>query len=271
MVRPLDETEPDAAARLTTLVAEAPGRVGLAVRFSDGRGLRIGADRVVPSASTIKVPVLVAALAACQAGRLGLDDPVELPPPGERVGGSGPVELLPSVRALPLREVLTLMICLSDNDATNVAIDLVGRPAVADILALVPTRSTVLRRRLMDLAAAARGEQNTTCAADLADLLVALREGRLLDPVHTEVALAVLRRQQFLEGLPAYLPESLPVAAKNGSLPGLRADLALLEPAPGRWAVAAVVATDLAQGDVDRGTAVLPVFAAIGEIVAAVT
>lgn len=257
-------------ARLEALVTGAPGRLRLAVRLDDGRRLDVDAGHVVPSASTIKVPVLVAALRACQEGRLDLEAPLALPAPDERVGGSGPVELLPSVSALPLGEVLLLMICLSDNDATNAVIDAVGTDAVAASLALVPTRDTVLQRRLMDFAAAERGLQNLTTAADLADLLVALHTGRLLDAAHTEVARGILRRQQFREGLPGYLPETLPVASKTGSIFGVRADMALVESPDvgGRWATVAVVATGLGEGEVDRGTAVLPVFAAIGEAVA---
>ncbi len=269
-----DVATTDLAAQLTRLVAAAPGRLGVSVRLSDGGRVDVDAERVVPAASTIKVPVLVAALAACQDGRLSLDAPVTLPRPAERVGGSGPVELLPSVGALPLVEVLTLMVCLSDNDATNAVIDLVGRRAVAAVLALVPTSHTHLRRRLMDLRAAAEGVENTTTARDLSDVLVALREGRLLDPAHTQLALAVMRRQQLREGLPAYLPDGVPVASKTGSLHGVRSDMALIEPAPGRYAAVAVVATGLVGGDAvaglpgtDRGTAVLPFFAEIGELV----
>ncbi|GAA1874361.1 serine hydrolase [Lapillicoccus jejuensis] len=271
-----------AVQRLRDLVAAAPGEVALAVRRHDGAALDVGADRVVPSASTIKVPVLVAVLRAVQDGRLALDEPVPLPPPGERVGGSGPLELLPSLTALPVHELLLLMICLSDNDATNVLLDrldeVVGPGAVAAALALVPTRATHLRRRLMDAQAAARGLQNETTAADLVDLLVALRERRLLDHERTGVALDVLGRQQFREGLPAYLPESVPVASKTGEIFGVRADVALVEPQPGRWAVVAVVATGLGRGgsgtDIvsaagrDHGTSVLPTFAAVGEVVA---
>ncbi|MEO3935484.1 serine hydrolase [Dermatophilaceae bacterium Soc4.6] len=276
----MSERAADAAAallreRLSALVSRAPGRVGVSVSLPGALRVDVDAEHVVPAASTIKVPVLVAALDACQRGRLALDTTVSLPLPGERVGGSGPLELLPSVRRLPLLEALTLMICLSDNDATNAVIDLVGRESVTASLALVPTRHTHLRRRLMDVRAAAEGIENTTTACDLVDLLVALRGGRLLDPEHTQTALAVLQRQQFREGLPAYLPESVPVASKTGSLHGVRSDMALIESVPGRFAAVAVVATGLAgpggaggELGADRGTAVLPLFAEVGELVA---
>ena len=81
-------------------------------------------------------------------GRLNLDERVALPPAEERVGGGGALNLLPSVAALPLLELLRLMVALSDNDATNAVIEhaglLAGSPAptgrtVETLLAAVPT------------------------------------------------------------------------------------------------------------------------------------
>lgn len=240
----------DVAAQLDRLVASAASRVSAVVTADDGWSWQHDAQRVVPSASTIKVPVLLAALAAVQAGDLHMATVVDIPV--ERVGGSGPLCLLPSVTRLPLGELLSLMIAPSDNDATNVVLDHVGTGAVEEVLAMVPTRHTRWQRRMMDFAAAERGLQNETTAADLAAVLAALREGRLLDEAHTRVAMDILRTQQFRDGLPAYLPETISVASKTGDLFGVRADVAVLECGP-RWAVGAVVATDLEDGDTDRG------------------
>ncbi len=256
---------PDLLASLEETLSGVPGRFGMALTTSDGEHWAHDAERVVPSASTIKVPILLAALAQVDVGRVRLDQQVHLPP--ERVGGSGPLSLLPSLTHLPLAEVLTLMIALSDNDATNAVIDLVGAASVGELLALVPTRHTRLQRRMMDFAAAARGLQNETCAADLVDVLVALRTGRLLPVELTATALDIMRTQQFTEGLPAYLRDDIGVASKTGEIEGLRADLALLERGE-RWVAVAVLATDLAADGVDRGTAVLPTFARLGELAA---
>ena len=73
----------------------------------------------------------------------------------------------------------------------------------------------------------------------------------------------ILREQQFVEGLPAYLPGEVSVAAKPGQLDGLRADMALLERGD-HWVAVAVVVDGLAETGTDRGTAVLPLFATIG-------
>lgn len=260
--------------RLAETVESGPGLIGVAVRDDRGWSWSHDADRVSRSASTIKVPILLAVLRLVEAGRLDLVDEVRLASFEERVGGCGPLSLLPSVTALPLLEMLRLMIALSDNDATNAVLDHAGlleNREVERLLADVPTRHTRLQRRMMDPVSAAAGRENETCPQDLADLLVALREGRLLGADLTGLAIGVLRDQQLVAGLPAYLPPDVVAAAKTGELPGLRADLALLERG-GRWVAVAVVADGLGAGEApgasDRGTAVLPVFAAIGALAA---
>ena len=137
------------------------------------------------------------------------------------------------------------------------------------LLADVPTRHTRLRRRMMDPAAVAAGRENQTCPSDLVALLVALREGRLLGPDLTRLAVELLQEQQFVAGLPAYRPAGVAAASKTGDLPGLRADMAMLQRGE-RWVAVAVLADELTDpndpGGPDRGTAVLPVFAAIGAL-----
>ena len=249
-------------ARLADLVAAAPGRLSVAVRARDGYRFDHDSARVVPAASTIKVPVLLAYLAS----GMPWDLPVALP--AARVGGCGPLALLPSVTSLPAGEALRLMIALSDNDATNAVLGLVGVGEVARLLGRAGTRHTVLRRRMMDQVAAAAGHENETCAADLAELLAAVRAGSILPQREAAMALAVLREQQFDEGLPAYLPEGLRCASKTGSLPGVRHDIAVIESGDA-WVAVAALATDLMDGPVDRGTSIYPTYAAIGETVAA--
>ncbi|MEP6649595.1 MAG: serine hydrolase [Lapillicoccus sp.] len=260
--------------RLARVAEASPGRLGVAVRDDQGWTWSHDAERVSRSASTIKVPVLLAVLRLVEAGRLDLADGVSIAAFEERVGGFGALSLLPSVTQLPLLEALRLMVALSDNDATNAVLDhaqLLENGEVDRLLGQVPTRRTRLRRRMMDPVSAAAGLENETCPQDLADLLAALREGRLLGPELTGLAVGLLREQQLVAGLPAYLPADVTVGSKTGDLPGLRADLALLERGD-RWVTVAVVADELADSAAtpgpDRGTAVLPVFAALGELAA---
>jgi beta-lactamase class A len=56
------------------------------------------------------------------------------------------------------------MIAVSDNAATNVLIDRVGRDNVNTMLRNLGLSKTMLRRKMMDIAAARRGEENVATA-----------------------------------------------------------------------------------------------------------
>ena len=254
---------------IQTLAAVAPGRLSVVVVGADGVIVDLHGGRVVPAASTIKVPILVSALERVADGTLRLQEPV--PISADRVGGSGALSLLPSVTELPLVEALRLMIALSDNDATNAVIALVGFEAVGRTCRRLGLAHTHLRRTLMNHAARRAGLDNLTCARDLAQLMASLRLGEALPPAETRVALDLLAEQQLLDGLPALLPERVRHANKTGELPGVRHDMALVEHG-GRWAGVAVTATALMGRDdaddvVDRGSTVLPALAKIGAVV----
>ena len=248
---------------IRALMATAPGELSVVVIAGGGVIVDLDGGRVVPAASTIKVPILITALERVAQGASTLQEPIVFGP--DRVGGSGALSLLPSVTQLPLIETLRLMVALSDNDATNAVIRLVGLEAVGRTCQRLGLAQTRLRRSLMDFDAIAAGVDNTTCARDLAQVMVSLRVREALPEAETKVALDLLAEQQFLDGLPALLPERIWHANKTGELPGVRHDMALVEH-EGRWAAVAVTATALMgpTGGVDRGSTVLPTFASIG-------
>lgn len=258
----------DVAAHLAELVPTLPGSVAVAVRTSDGFAWHWHGDRVVPSASTVKLPIMIAALrSGMPLGRL-----LALPAPADRAGGAGAIALLSSVGELTVHELVRLMIAQSDNDATNVLIDQLdlldaGATRLREVLDEAGARHTRMSRRMMDFAAAQEGRDNRTCADDLVAILVALRQGRLLDPASTGVALDALAEQQDRAGLPAWVPEDVRVGNKTGELPGLRHDVALLE-RDERWAAVAMLATDLQVDGIDCGTRILPGMAEVGASVA---
>ncbi|GAA0536776.1 serine hydrolase [Saccharopolyspora thermophila] len=238
-----------------------PGRVGFAAWALDEREpVLVGAERVVRAASTIKVLVMITALRAVCSGRIGLDTEVELP--AERVGGSGVLRELPSVRRISLRDLVTLMIIISDNAATNAMIDVVGLDAIRDCAADLGCTDTRVERRLMDVDAPGRNE---TTALDQARVLDALARGAALPPDLTDHALGVLARQQVRDRLPALLPEGARCWNKTGELEGLRHDVGLIGTDRPR-AVVAVLVDELTDERSARGSRGGPACDAIAEL-----
>jgi beta-lactamase class A len=72
------------------------------------------------------------------------------------------------------------MIRVSDNTATNLLISRLGMDRIGALAQEFGLRHTALRRRMMDFGALARGQENTTSASDMANLLAEIWGGSLL-------------------------------------------------------------------------------------------
>jgi beta-lactamase class A len=204
-------------------------------------GLRFERDAhvVMPAASTIKVLVSAALWSAVQRGELD---------PGRRVrvadtpapGGGGLIESMHVETSLCLADLDLLMLAVSDNAATNVVIAAVGMERVNALAAGLGLEHTRLRRRMMDAAAVARGEDNTTCAADMVALLEALVRADGVPRRACRRVLASLAQTQHTDIAGRYLPVAAQrvVASKQGELAAVRHDVAVIEEGERRVALA---------------------------------
>ncbi|NED98479.1 serine hydrolase [Phytoactinopolyspora alkaliphila] len=238
--------------QLAGLAAESPGTWAFAVREQGRAVASVRGDVVVPAASTIKVALMVLALQDVEAERCRLDSVLRVP--DERVGGSGVLRLLPSVRALRLDETLELMIGISDNTAANMVIGMLGVDDVARRVAALGARNTRLERRLMDLEAARQGRDNVTTADDQALLLDLLAGETVLSVELRQHALEILGRQQVNDRMPAALGPDVVCRHKTGELEGVRHDVGLLE-FDGRQVAFAALGTDLPEQAAGGGPA----------------
>jgi beta-lactamase class A len=229
--------------RIDDFVKAGSGRVGLVVKdLESGETLQWSAQERFPSASLIKILILVEALRQAQIDPLMLEEMVPLHPES-KTEGSGILKELPSVRSASLLDLLTLMIIVSDNTATNLCIDRLGMAAVNDTIATLGLKATVLQRKMMDKAARDRGLDNFTSAADIARVLELLVTNTFLTPERCAQAIGILERQQLNDRLPRLLPPAVKVAHKTGALPGLCHDAGIL-----RWNSHQIVIAALTQG-----------------------
>ena len=211
----------------TTIRAEdqrLDGVLGVAIRdLSNQHTLLLNADELFPTASTIKIAVLAEFCRQVQQGKLKFTDLYTLDP-SDLVGGSGITSALtPGVTRLTLRDVAALMVSVSDNSAANVLIDRVGMDNVdrlLDSLGLVHTR---LRRKMMDIKAAAEGRENVASPREMMLLLEALYQDRVLNKQLTDDYFNLLSEHKE-SYIPRELPEELRVANKSGELEGVRND-----------------------------------------------
>jgi len=163
---------------------------------SDGQALvEHNSHETFPSASLIKLAILNDVLDS----HLDLDQKVDVDSE-HLVGGAGVLQLM-QPRKWTLRDLLALMISVSDNSATNLVISVVGMSNVQDYLVNQEFKQTELNRYLMDGNALADGINNYTSAAEsLALLQRFLRYG-------SEVQ-SWFNNQQFRYKLPGNFDES---------------------------------------------------------------
>lgn len=138
-------TTPDVLARARDLIDGFSGRAGFFARdLRTDEALGINQREAFPTASMIKLPVLVELFHQVQEGRLSLDDWREVRQ-ADHVGGSGLLRHMTAGIRLPIRDLAYLMISVSDNTATNLVIDLVGIDAVNRRMAALGRDGLVLR------------------------------------------------------------------------------------------------------------------------------
>jgi beta-lactamase class A len=212
---------------LEDTASKVDGSVGyLVVDLTTGQRFARRADESFPTASAIKIGILHELFVQADAGKVALDDPKPLPA-ASRAGGSGILNRLTSP-TLSLRDHAMLMILLSDNSSTNVLIDTLGLETITSHMQALGAKGYRIRRRMMDGAAAARGDENVASPADLLVVMDALRTGRGLKPASHAEAIRILR-EYGPTSIRAGVPAGVPVAAKPGGLEGVRSEVAWVE------------------------------------------
>ena len=200
------------------------GVMGVAiVDLTDGHKYLLHANDVYPQASSIKICVLAELYRQAQQGKLKLTDlytvnAADLVQDSDIMGG-----LTPGVTQITLRDLATMMVAVSDNSATNVLIDRVGMDNVNAFLKAQGLRDTRLRRKMMDLKAAAEGRENVSTPNEMVNLLQALYRDEILNQEMTADFFKVLSTHKD-SWIPSNLPDDLKIADKPGALEGVRND-----------------------------------------------
>ena len=251
-----------------------------AIHIETGRRVFLNSDDRFPMASSYKVPIAVQLLTRVDQGEIKLDQMIEIKP-GDLHPGSGTLTELfnkPGL-ALSVRNLLELMLLISDNSATDVVLRLAGGPeavtarmralGISGINVDRPTvrliadwigvelppedkwspglfatfRSTV---KPEDRAAAARkfdaDPRDTSTPNAMADLLVRIYRKDLLKSDSAELLVDIMRRCRTGEArLKGILPADTEVAHKTGTIGGTTNDVGIITLPDGAGHVAIAV------------------------------
>ncbi|HPW18027.1 MAG TPA: class A beta-lactamase-related serine hydrolase [Candidatus Aminicenantes bacterium] len=232
------------AAAIHEVEAGLDGVLGLALKdLTAGKTLFINEREVFPQASSIKIAVLFEVFKQAEEGRLGLGELVAVDE-ARKVPGSGVlVHLGHPGLSLSVRDLAVLMVVLSDNTATNLLIDRVGLGAVDKRLDGLGLPKTRLRRRMMDLKAAAEGRENVSTPFEMMTLLEKIWRGPALKEPYRKDLLGILAIPKD-SPLRAGVAEGVEVAEKPGELEAVRCDSGIVG-LPGRPYILSVMTTYL--------------------------
>jgi beta-lactamase class A len=245
--------------QIKTIASAHHGHVALyAQNLKTGETASLQQDEPVQTASVIKMGILLDAAEQIREGKATLEERVTLTKPNQ-VQGSGVLgELTPPIE-LTLRDVLTLMVVLSDNTATNVAIDRLGLAHINQTLRAAGLHNTVLYKKVYVPATEPmppdqpRFGLGKTTAREMASIMERFATCHLAfdasaprpgDGKICGAILHMLRNQQDRDSLPRYL-ETLDtseagsaIGNKTGALNQVRNDVALISTKAGPVVIA---------------------------------
>jgi len=216
--------------RLETYLESLPDSLLVSYQIQDKSGKIFSsqkANKQIPSASIIKIPILIELMRQVEAGRLALEQEIMMQEE-DVVSGAGELQFQPVGTSYTLEYLAREMIRISDNIATNLIIKEVGMTSIQDWLDKNGYKITQLNRMMMDFDAIAAGRQNYTSPAEISQMLAALYGGEYLSEHYTDLVMELLFDCKDRSTIPSKLPAGVTVAHKTGTLDYVRGDAGII-------------------------------------------
>ena len=247
--------------QLRAIAAAHHGKLAVyAHNLRTGQAASISPDLPVKTASTIKLGILLDAAEQIRAGKATLSEKLVLNHDNQ-VEGSGVLAQLTPPLALTLQDTLTLMVIVSDNTATNMAIDRLGIAHIDATLRAAGLKQTWLYKKVgVPASGPMPADQpqfglGKTTPREMASIMERIATCRLSvvapkaqgsgDGPLCGVLLHMLRSQQDRDSLPRYIENidtsehGSAIANKIGALDQVRNDVALISTKAGPVVIAA--------------------------------
>lgn len=252
---------------MKSLSVAQPFSVGWYLKPFDGEE-EYGHNETIPvhSASTRKVSIMMALLAAVRAGKLDLDQPVVIEEQYQRQAHSGCFEHLKPGFRITLQDAMTMMIIVSDNPSTGPIADLLGLDAINAYCASIGMSGTVHRYGHPK-------DQRTPSSLETSNITTPQDVGRLLDrivrgvgdasvaeelgvtPELCALAVKTLKAQQYKNKMPLFLPQDVPIAHKTGTRSATHNDVGVVYTKAGEPLFTLATYTDDVPYELEDGSA----------------
>jgi beta-lactamase class A len=217
---------------LDSLADSHRGVVGYAVRDLDrGATLSRRGAETFPTASLIKVPILVTVFDLVEQGRLHLDDELTMLAI-DKVPGSGVIRYLHDGARFTVRDAAWLMSTLSDNTATNLLLDRILIRRVWDKMEALGLKHTKVHAKVFLRASSVAMDSSVkyglgvTTPNEMSTLFALLAEGKAVSPAADSAMIDILAHNEDRQMLVRYL-DGVRVAHKTGADSEVRTDCGL--------------------------------------------
>jgi beta-lactamase class A len=213
---------------LQEAVAEVKGASGfIAIDLTSGEKFAVNENMVFPQGSAIKIAVLMEVYKQVKSEKLKVERRIPVTAKVQ-VGGSGVLRTLgDGTSELSVRDLCVLMITLSDNTATNMLIDLVGMENINATMRGLGLKETKVQRRMIDLEASKRGDENISTPAEAAKIMTILYKGEFVDKATSDAVLEILKMPKP-GAFNSEIPPGVPVAFKPGGIAGVSTEWAIV-------------------------------------------
>lgn len=210
------------------------GTMGFYARDFKGNTVAINEEEKFETASTIKSFILLELFEQIRQGRLGLHEKIAYEEK-HRVDGSGVLHNMDSCFSMSIFNFATLMIIISDNTATNVMIDLLGKDEINATIRRYGFKDTELHNRIDWERYDVLG---TTTPKDYGEFFYRLYRNELVDETSCRTMIEIFKKQHYNSMITRYFPqyylsgddciadaaEQIEVACKSGSMNNCRND-----------------------------------------------
>lgn len=246
--------------KLQDVIDEADLEAGIAVTHVEtGEQTKINGSRLFPMASVFKIPILTAAGQQLAQGKFALDNRITLKDE-DKSAGSGILPFFEAGVQPTRRDLLTLMIIISDNTATDINIDLLGgTQVVEDAMKSLELPDISVKMNCKDLLKylfppevrdlsleeirawsdehdvmrdgvvfSRESDNNVSSAVSMTKLVTMLFKGEIVEGEVKDEMMDILYKQQLNQRLPRFLPRNVRFAHKTGTIAGFCNDSGIM-------------------------------------------
>ena len=206
----------------------------------------------VRTASTIKLAIMVTVFDAIERGRAKWTDTLTLHD-SDKAAGTGVLAEFSDGMQFPIRDLVHLMIVVSDNTATNLLLDRFTADAVNSEMDTLGLKDTRCMRKILisgkspsgvshagQLSENQRFGLGSSTPREMVSLVEKMERNELVSVPASREMIAIMKRQQDKSGIGRKTGD-IPVANKSGSLDHLRSDVGIVYSPGGRIAIAITV------------------------------